>query len=199
MDSYYEFLLKIQSIAKIGLLFSKDPYAIENYETLQELSHKMIDTYTGIPLHRPNLFVRDIYPTPNISVRTFVFDTNGRILLVKEKEWGTWSIPGGWCDLFESPSEAAKKEVLQESGYDVCIEQLLGITNRQSYLKNQNLCEYTICFRGSLTGYVQAHGHETTDVEFFALDHLPEISHKYTLPEIERILEAMKKQMPVFD
>ena len=74
MDSYYEFLLKIQSIAKIGLLFSKDPYAIENYETLQELSHQMIDTYTGIPLNRPNVFVRDIYPTPNVSVRTFVFN-----------------------------------------------------------------------------------------------------------------------------
>ncbi len=199
MDSYYEFLLKIQSIAKIGLLFSKDPYAIENYETLQELSHQMIDTYTGIPLNRPNVFVRDIYPTPNVSVRTFVFNAEGRILLVKEKEWGTWSIPGGWCDLFESPSEAAKKEVLQESGYDVRIERLLGITNRQSYLKNPQLSEYTICFLASITGVVQQHGHETTDVEFFPLDELPEISHKYTQLEIERILNGMKKQEPIFD
>ena len=69
MDSkqIYDFVLKVQSIAKIGLKYSKDPYAISNYTELNELSIKFLEEFMEVKFDRPNYFERDIYPTPNVS------------------------------------------------------------------------------------------------------------------------------------
>ena len=43
----YDYIIKIQSIAKIGLTYSKDPYAITNYQEINEktiqLFHKFLE------------------------------------------------------------------------------------------------------------------------------------------------------------
>ena len=39
----YDYILKIQSIAKIGLVFSKDPYAITNYQQINDLTLEMLE------------------------------------------------------------------------------------------------------------------------------------------------------------
>ena len=74
MDSkqIYDFILKVQSISKIGLVYSKDPYALTNYQELNDLSTKFLEDFLEVKFDRPNYFQRDIYPTPNISVRTLV-------------------------------------------------------------------------------------------------------------------------------
>ena len=47
--------------------------------------------------------------TPKVDVRAVVFREE-RILLVKEPNEAGWSVPGGWADVGESPSEAAARE-----------------------------------------------------------------------------------------
>ena len=65
---YLEFIIKMQSIAKIGLKFSTDEYALENYEQIQKISHEMLEKYSKQVIEEDNYFIRDIYPTPNVSV-----------------------------------------------------------------------------------------------------------------------------------
>ena len=48
-DKVLEFIKKVQSISQIGLSFSTDPYAIDNYNELKELSLEMLHSYTGLP------------------------------------------------------------------------------------------------------------------------------------------------------
>ena len=67
--NYYDFLLKINSIARIGLTFSTDPYALTNYQTILDESNRMIENFEHINLTPNTIFERRIYPTPNISVR----------------------------------------------------------------------------------------------------------------------------------
>jgi ADP-ribose pyrophosphatase YjhB (NUDIX family) len=54
------------------------------------------------------------YATPKIGVRAAVFDRE-RILLVRERKDGLWTVPGGWVDVGDAPSVAAIREVKQES------------------------------------------------------------------------------------
>ena len=68
----YDFILKVQSIAKIGLVFSKDPYAISNYQEINDLSNEFLQDFQNVRYDRNNYFKRDIYPTPNVSVRTII-------------------------------------------------------------------------------------------------------------------------------
>ena len=70
----YDYILKIQSIAKIGLVHSKDPYALTNYQQINDLSTQFLEDFLEVKFDRPNYFERDIYPTPNVSVRTIILN-----------------------------------------------------------------------------------------------------------------------------
>lgn len=195
---FLEYLLKISSISKIGLLYSKDLYAIENYQEIQELTTEMLESFQEVNINRHNYFKRDIYPTPNIAVRALLIKDD-QVLLVQESEDLTYSFPGGWCDLYDTPSEAIKKEFLQEAGYVVEVERLLAILDRKRDPSSDGLSEYTIWFVVKEVSKTSSHTHETVDVRFFNLDKLPVMSFKTTEKEIEKIIEAYKQNKTIFD
>ena len=63
-----------------------------------------------------------------VSVVAVYIEKDGKVLMVKEKgqAWGLWSIPIGHVDEGETFEEAAKREVKEETGYDVKITKGLG-------------------------------------------------------------------------
>ena len=202
MDSkqIYDYILKIQSIAKIGLVYSKDPYAITNYQEINDLSMKMLEEFLEVKFDRPNYFQRDIYPTPNVSVRTVIFDdARTRVLMVREANLGTYSLPGGWADLYDSPSQTAKNECSQEAGADIEIIRLVGITNRTPFKEPTSIPEFVVIFEARLKGELHDHQYETDDVKFFPVDNLPEISRKTTKGELERFIFAARDGQTIFD
>ena len=202
MDSkyFYDFLLKIQSIAKIGLVYSKDPYALTNYQEINDLSTKMLEEFVEVNFDRPNFFQRDIYPTPNISVRTLIFNEDKtEILLVREANTHEYSLPGGWADLYDSPSKAAKNECIQEAGAEVEIVRLVGLLDRTPFKKPTSIPEYVALFEGKITKMHAEHEYETDDVQFFKIDSLPVISRKTTKEELMRFIQAGIDGKTIFD
>lgn len=195
----YDYLLKVQSIAKIGLTYSTDPYAIANYHQINDLTREMLEKLLNVSLERNNYFERDIYPTPNVSVRTILFSEKQEVLLVRESRDGAYSLPGGWCDLYDSPSEAAKQECLQEAGADVMIERLVGVFNRTPFKAAISVPEYMIVFVGKVIGPLKPHEHETTEVGYFPMHQLPELSRKVSKDEYVRVIEAALKGDVLFD
>ena len=196
----YDYILKIQSIAKIGLVFSKDPYAITNYQQINDLTLEMMEKLLEIEFHRPNYFSRDIYPTPSVSVRAVILnEKRDRALFVREANSGTYSFPGGWADLYDSPSQTAKNESSQEAGADIEIVRLVGVLNRTPFKSGVHTPEYLIVFEAKLKGELHEHEYETDDVAWFPLDNLPTLSRKVALEEIQRIITAIKNGETIFD
>ena len=199
-EQFYDFVVKVHSIAKIGLTYSTDPYAIDNYKDLNDLSREMLENFMDIKFDRPNMFQKDTYPTPSVSCRTLIVNEKDEILLVKEAKTNNWSFPGGWCDLYDSPSQAAFNEVSQEAGIEPKMERLIGILDRTPHKSNQNVPEYVILFEGKVEGKkFHEHTHETTDVRFFPIEDLPELSRKLTKEEIDRIIKAFINKETIFD
>ena len=202
MDSkqIYDYIIKIQSIAKIGLVFSKDPYAITNYNEINKLSLEMLEKFMEVEFDRPNYFERDIYPTPNVSVRTVIFDkSRTKVLLVREASLGTYSLPGGWADLYDSPSDTAKNECRQEAGAEIEIVRLVGITHKLPLVSGHGVPEYVVVFEAKLKGELHEHEYETDDVNFFPVDNLPEISRKTSKEELMRMISAVLENRTIFD
>ena len=193
---FYDFVVKMQAIAKIGLLYSKDEYALDNYQQINDLSNKMLESFMDVKFDRPNYFQRSVYPTPNVSVRTVIFNNEGHLLLVQESKTGTYSLPGGWCDLYDSPSEAAKAEVSQEAGLDIDIIRLAGIIN---HTPHTSVPEYVIIFEAKAKSPFYNHSHETMNVGYFPLESLPPLSHKLQEDEFHRIVKAVQKKETIFD
>ena len=202
MDSkyIYDFLIKIQSIAKIGLTYSKDPYAITNYNEINNLSKAFLEDFENVKLDRPNYFEKDIYPTPNVSVRTVILNNERtKVLMVREANLGTYSLPGGWADLYDSPSQTAKNECSQEAGADIEVVRLVGILNRTPFKTSASIPEFVIVFEGKLIGKLHEHEYETDDVGWFDIDKLPPISRKTSQEELLRMIIAARDKQTIFD
>lgn len=199
IKEFYDFVVKVNSIAHIGLTYSKDPYAIENYTELANLSTKFIEQWLNVKFDKPTMFRKGIYPTPNISVRTLIGKDN-KILLVREANSGLWSFPGGWADLFDSPKTAASNEVTQEAGVEPEIVRLIGVLHRTPHKSNQSVPEYVLIFEGVVhSDDFSKHCHETTEVKYFDIDHLPEMSRKLSKEEFDIIIDAYKNKKVIFD
>jgi ADP-ribose pyrophosphatase YjhB (NUDIX family) len=69
-----------------------------------------------------------------VDVRGAVFRNDGSILLVREiADAGRWTLPGGWADVNESPSECVIREVREESGFEVAIRKLAAVYDRDRH------------------------------------------------------------------
>ncbi|MGB1249608.1 MAG: NUDIX domain-containing protein [Candidatus Promineifilaceae bacterium] len=62
-----------------------------------------------------------------------VYNDQGHILLQKRTDFDEWGIPGGALDLGESLSECAVREVLEETGLQVAINDLVGVYSEPKY------------------------------------------------------------------
>lgn len=182
---------ELQSIAQAGLAFSRDPYDLQRFQRLREISAQMLARGSDASTERIlGLFAEERgYPTPKVDVRTAVI-RDGHILMVREASDGRWTLPGGWADVNQSPAECAAREVFEESGFEVRIHKLAALWDlqRQGHSRPQPASIYKAFFIGELTGGSARASVETTAVEFFAPDALPELSSgRITARQIQRM------------
>ena len=80
---------EILAIAQTGLAFTKDPYDIQRYERLRELTAEFLAPSLAMEsLGLVELLAREKgYATPKVSTRAAVFK-DGRILMVRESADG---------------------------------------------------------------------------------------------------------------
>lgn len=67
-----------------------------------------------------------------VAAYAVVIDDAGRLLLAhwNEGRRAAWTMPGGGLEAGEDPERAARREVHEETGYKVAIDELLGIHSR---------------------------------------------------------------------
>jgi ADP-ribose pyrophosphatase YjhB (NUDIX family) len=181
------------AIAQNGLTFVNNPFDQERYEAIRALAAEILSDHTGSePSQIVDLFSRESgYATPKVDVRGVVF-RDDTILLVKERADGRWTLPGGWADVNESPSEAVVREVYEESGYRTRAAKLLAVLDRSKHPHVPPLPFhiYKLFILCDLLGGDAAISHETEAVAFFGEHELPELSISRTTPEqIARLFE----------
>lgn len=191
-EPWLDRIRRIQAIAQAGLAFATDPFDEERYGELQRLAVEMLgDLSHGDPSRVADLFVGDSgYPTPKIDVRAVVVH-EGRVLLVRERADGCWTLPGGWAEVGVSPREAVEKEVREESGFEVRATRAFALYDRDRHehppIAHHAWKLFVLC---DLIGGGFAENVETSGADFFALDQLPPLSTtRVTEAQIRRVMD----------
>jgi ADP-ribose pyrophosphatase YjhB (NUDIX family) len=182
-DPTAEWFRRLRVVAQYGLTYSKDAYDLERFREVAAIAEEMAERLTGRPLGDVTeaLRLETGPPSPKLDVRAAVF-RGDEILLVREASDGLWTLPGGWVDLGESPAEAARREVKEESGFDCVPRKLFAVVDRNKHPHGPLLFHvYKLFFWCELTGGSETTSLETTAVGFFREDALPPLSHTRVL------------------
>jgi len=125
------------------------------------------DQYRGDLLHL----------TPYSGGDAAIFDDAGRVLLIRRKDSGLWAMPGGVFEIGETPAEATRREVREETGLHVEVLALSGVYDsrycgtRSAY----HLYHFVFLCRQIDPDATPTVSNETTGVGWFSLDALPEL------------------------
>ena len=204
MEKWLKWAMEIQATAQSGLAYTDNVYDTERYERLRQLSAEIIAEKSNIPLGKvKDLFCNETgYQTPKLDTRAAVFK-EGKILLVHEKN-GTWSLPGGWCDVLQSVRTNTVKEVKEETGLDVKAVRLIALQDRNKH--NVPVYAYGVCkvfVLCELIGGEFTENVETTEIAFFDVENLPAnlAKEKTTAQQIKMCFEAYEEEnwQPYFD
>ena len=184
---------RLQAIAQSGLTYTRDHYDHLRYEELLELAAEMMAAGAGMPDSQKVLDLfrgQNGYATPKVEVRGAVIHED-RILLVREREDGGWTMPGGWADVGETPSEMVAREVKEESGFDVVPRKLAALFDRNKHPHPpMPLHAYKLLFLCDLIGGEATPSFETPEVAFFPRQALPNLSiARVTEYQIEHMFE----------
>ncbi len=171
---------ELHSMSQVGLEHAHSGYDIERYERLREISVEIVAAKSTLSQEEisASFAMQPGYITPKVDVRAAVF-RDDKILLVQEANDSRWSLPGGWADVGDTPSEAIIREVREESGFEVRVIRVVGIYDANRVPNEEWMPFYhafKLLFLCEILDGEARPSHETLDVGFFALDDLPPLS-----------------------
>ena len=184
LEQWTEWVEQVRAIAQNGLTYCQEHFDIERYQQLQKLAHEMTASLADAPVSKvDNFFLPEKgYVTPKLDVRSGVFKDD-QILLVRERDDQCWSLPGGWADVCEAPAHGAERETFEESGYRVKAEKMVALkdTHRHPYYPRNPHHIIKMIFLCSLQGGEPTANTEISEIGFFPLEKLPELSQGRTI------------------
>jgi ADP-ribose pyrophosphatase YjhB (NUDIX family) len=173
-----EWARRVQAIAQNGLAFTQDPFDRERYTELSALVAQLLAQELKIPSTVTRAFWEGEYgyATPKVDVRGAVFDGD-RVLMVRERSDGRWTLPGGWVDVNDAPAAAVEREIREESGYEARAVKLAALVDKNRHPHPPGLHHiYKLFFLCERTGGTATPSDETDAVEFYPVTALPELS-----------------------
>ncbi|TWG03178.1 ADP-ribose pyrophosphatase YjhB (NUDIX family) [Streptomyces brevispora] len=121
-------------------------------------------------------------PLHSVSVAGVVVREDGRLLSIRRADNGTWELPGGVLELDETPEAGVVREVLEETGIHVEVDELTGV------YKNTTRGIVALVFRCKPSGGTERTSAESVAVEWLTQEQITErMSEVYAI----RLLDAV--------
>lgn len=132
---------------------------------------------------------------PKVGVFAAVFDEKDKILCVKINYGsGNWTLPGGHLENNESPYDGVKREVLEETGYIVDVENLISV-----YSAPQK-DDIVFLFKARIKGQIEwKPDNEIQQIGFFEKTNLPSQIHPWNIKRINDAYENKKSNLWIFE
>jgi ADP-ribose pyrophosphatase YjhB (NUDIX family) len=166
---------EIQALAQSGQTYALNDWQTERYQRLMEIAAEIVNQHTQHPVEviAESFKAQSGYATPKVDVRGAVF-RDGKLLLVREKMDGGWTMPGGWADVGDTPAGGAEREVWEESGFRVRARKVIGVYDANRFKPLELYHAVKLVFLCDIIGGEATISNETTEVGFFVRDEIPQ-------------------------
>lgn len=194
-SDFVKYLQRMIALTDTGLTFTKDPFDRERYEDLRSLLSEMLNQVSDLDADEVAELLKptSAYATPLMDVRAWIVEDE-KICLVRGQGENDWALPGGFGEVGYSPTENILKEIEEETGFEAKVERLLAVfdTNRFQ-LQSKQYAKFV--FECKLLDGQFRENQEIADLQFFAIDHLPNLSEKrITKEQIEILWQVYQGQ-----
>ena len=194
-SDFVKYLQRMIALTDTGLTFTKDPFDRERYEDLRSLLSEMLNQASDLDAEEVAEVLKptSAYATPLMDVRAWIIEDE-KICLVRGQGENDWALPGGFGEVGYSPTENILKEIEEETGFEAKVERLLAVfdTNRFQ-LQSKQYAKFV--FECKLLAGQFQENQEIADLQFFAIDQLPNLSEKrITKEQIELLWQVYQGQ-----
>lgn len=136
------------------------------------------------------------YPKPALTADAVLFDTTGRILLVRRKNppfQGAYALPGGFVEPAETVEQAAARELYEETGMRAVALHLCGVYSAPG--RDPRGWTVSVAFLGLSAANTlrPCAGDDAADAAFFRPDTLPPLAFDHA-----QIVRDALKQAPQY-
>jgi len=112
-----------------------------------------------------------VLEVPSVSVLTF--DERDRVLLLRHVEGNDWTTPGGMVEPYETPADAAVREMWEETGLHVELTRIVGVFGGElcatTYANGDKVAWVSTVFVADVVGGVlKPDGEEILEARHFA-------------------------------
>ena len=194
-SDFVKYLQRMIALTDTGLTFTKDPFYRERYEDLRGLLSEMLNQASDLDSEEVAEVLKptSAYATPLMDVRAWIVEDE-KICLVRGQGEDSWALPGGFGEVGYSPTENILKEIEEETGFEAKVERLLAVFDTDRFqLQSKQYAKFV--FECKLLAGQFQENQEIADLQFFAIDQLPNLSEKrITKEQIEILWQVYQGQ-----
>lgn len=137
-----------------------------------------------------------------VGVGAVIVDPQGKIFLAKRgkearNESGKWEFPGGGVEFGEALEQALVREVKEEYGFDIEVQELLDVVNHIIPDEKQHWVSPTFLCRVKNGTPRIMEPHKCDEIGWFELNEIPE--EKLTIASRKSLESLRKKFLPRID
>ena len=123
---------EFRSIAQTGLNHTDGIYDKERYRRMLELLTNEYADLTKLDVEEiHSQFKKELgYITPKVGVNAIICNKEGELLLEHRVDDDSWGLPGGWAEPGETPYLSMRREILEETGLEAQVKDIIHIFTR---------------------------------------------------------------------
>lgn len=187
------------------IIFIKVP-SINDKQVIIDVSDSVKEWYkSGMKTIRRDYYHDANAPKPNSihPAAAVALIDDDKLLMLKRKDNKKWTLPGGTLDFGESLTECAVREVMEETGLDISIKDVVGTYTdgdiRIEYSDGEVRQEFTIVYLGEIAGGSVVLDDESSEYKWIKLEEVQNLemaeSQKRRISDLKSYLKTGIKNL----